>query len=137
MFGRQARIPLNIMYQTPVAEARNVSQYMWTLCKSMQDAYALAHDNLQTGSFQQKELCDKKIHVKPYKVGDLVWLHNPAMPRGQAHKLCCPWTGPYKVVKILSMVVYRIQDTRGRRRRKVINFNRLKPYLSRSNPSSV
>ena len=136
MFGRQARIPLDIMYQTPVAEARNVSQYIWTLRKSMQDAYALARDNLQTASYRQKELYDEKIHGKPYKVGDLVWLHNPAMPRGQARKLYCPWTGPYKVVKILSKVVYRIQDTRGRRRRKVIHFNRLKPYLPKSNPSS-
>ena len=48
MFGRQARIPLDIMYQTPVAEARNVSQYIWTLRKSMQDGNALARDNLQT-----------------------------------------------------------------------------------------
>ena len=136
MFGRQARIPLDIMYQTPVTEARNVSQYMWTLRKSLQDAYALARDNLQTASSRQKELYDGKIHGKPYKVGDLVWLHNPAMPRGQARKLYCPWTGPYKVVKMLSTVVYRIQDTRGRRRRKVIHFNRLKPYLSRSNPLS-
>ena len=136
MFGRQARIPLDIMYQTPVTEARNVSQYMWTFRKSLQDAYALARDNLQTASSRQKELYDGKIHGKPYKVGDLVWLHNPAMPRGQARKLYCPWTGPYKVVKMLSTVVYRIQDTRGRRRRKVIHFNRLKPYLSRSNPLS-
>ena len=80
------------------------------------------------------KLLNEKIHGKPYKVGDLVWLHNPAMPRGQARKLYCPWTGPYKVVKILSTVVYWIQDTRGRRRRKIIHFNRLKPYLSRSNP---
>ena len=58
------------------------------------------------------------------------------MPRGQARKLYCPWTGPYKVVKISSTVVYRIQDTRGRWRRKVIHFNRLKPYLPKSNPSS-
>ena len=40
------------------------------------------------------------------------------------------------MVKISSTVVYRIQDTRGRWRRKVIHFNRLKPYLPKSNPSS-
>ena len=132
MFGRQARIPLDLMYQTPVTEARNTSQYVWTLRKSLQDAYALVRDNLHAASFRQKELYDEKIHGKPYNVGDLVWLHNPAVPRGQARKLYCPWTGPFKVVKRLSSVVYRIQDTRGKRKRKVIHFNRLKPYLSRS-----
>ena len=56
MFGRQARIPLDIMYQIPVTEARNASQYMWTLHKPLQDAYALACDNLQIASSRQKEL---------------------------------------------------------------------------------
>ena len=46
----------------------------------------------------------------------------------------CPWTGPFKVVEKLSSVVYRIPDTRGKRKRKVTHFNRLKPYLSRSTP---
>ena len=132
MFGRQARIPLDLMYQIPVTEARNTSQNVWTLHKSLQDAYALVHDNLHAASFRQKELYDEKIYGKPYNVGDLVWLHNPAVPRGQACKLYCPWTGPFKVVKMLSSVVYRIQYTRGKRKRKVIHFNRLMPYLSRS-----
>ena len=138
MFGRQARIPLDLMYQTPVTETRNVSHYVWILRKSLQDAYALVRENLQAASFRQKELYDEKIHGKPYSVDDLVWLHNPAVPRGWAHKLYCPWTGPYEVpvVKKLSTVVYWIQDTRGRQRRKVIHFNRLKPCVSRSAPPS-
>lgn len=59
------------MYKTPVTEVRNSSQYVWDLCKSLQDAYALACDNLQAASFRQKELYDEKIDGKPYKVGDL------------------------------------------------------------------
>ena len=101
MFGRQARIPLDLMYQTPVTEARNTSQYVWTLRKSLQDAYALVRENLQAASFRQKELYDEKIHGKPYNVGDLVWLHNPAVPRGQARKLYCPNDPPTPLRKHL------------------------------------
>lgn len=39
--------------------------------------------------------------------------YSPAVPRGQSKKL--PWTGPYQVVKQLSEVVYRIQNTHMRR----------------------
>ena len=59
---------------------------------------------------------------------DLVWLHNPAVPQGHSRKLHCPWTGPFTVVKRLSDVVYRIQDSRPRRRRSriVVHFDQLK-----------
>ena len=45
-----------------------------------------------------------------------------------ARKLHCPWSGPFKIIKKLSSVVYRIQDTRrARKNRKVVHFDRLKP----------
>ena len=132
MFGRQARIPLDLMFKTPVIEARSANHYAWTLRQSLQDAYELVRKNLKTASYKQKDVYDERVHGKPYKVGDLVWLHNPAIPRGLSRKLYCPWTGPHKVVKKLGSVVYRIQDARGRRKRKVVHFNRLKPYLARN-----
>jgi len=55
-----------------------------------------------------------------------VWLHNPAVPRGQSKKLYCLWVGPFKVVKCLSDSVYRVQDTRSRRKCQVFHFDRLK-----------
>ena len=45
-----------------------------------------------------------------------------------AKKLHCPWSGPFTIIKKLSSVVYRIQDTRkARKNRKVVHFDRLKP----------
>ena len=58
----------------------------------------------------QKELYDQKKHGDPYNVGDLVWLHSPVVPHGSSHKLHHPWTGPYKIVKKLSDITYRIQS---------------------------
>ena len=50
------------------------------------------------------------------------------MGRGMAKKLHCPWSGPFRIIKKLSSVVYRIQDTRrARKNRKVVHFDRLKP----------
>jgi len=44
----------------------------------------------------------------------------------KAKKLHCPWTGPYKIAKRISGLVYRIQDTHNRKR-QVVNFENLKP----------
>ena len=78
---------------------------------------------------RQKELYDHKAHGIPFKPGDLVWLNNPAVPRGQSKKLHRPWTGPYRVVSRLSEAVYRIQCVHTRRKRLVVHFDRLKPCL--------
>ena len=103
MFGRQARIPLDLMFRTPVDETRSANQYAWSLRQSLQNAYELVRKNLKTASYRQKDLYDERIYGKLYKV---VWQHNPAVPRGHTRKLYCPWTGPHKVVKKLGPVVY-------------------------------
>ena len=41
-----------------------------------------------------------KRHGKPFQNGNLMMLHSPAVPQGHSKKLHCPWSGPYKVVKI-------------------------------------
>ena len=53
-------------------------------------------------------------------------LHSPVVPRRRSKKLHCPWDGPYKIVKVLSKVTYRIQCCQGQHRRLVAHFDRLK-----------
>jgi len=101
MFGRQARIPMDLMFTTLVEEAKSVNQYVWTLRQSLQEAYELLHKSLKTASHKQTDLYNERVHGNPYKVGDIVWLHSPALPRGQSCKLYCPWTRLHKVLKKL------------------------------------
>ena len=72
---------------------------------------------------------DTKVHGKAaYKKGDYVWLHCPAVPKGCSRKLHRPWQGPFIVVKLIGDVVYRIQLLSNSRQRRVVHYNRLKPY---------
>ena len=57
----------------------------------------------------------------------LVWLHTPAVPRGQSKKLHRPCTGPYRIVAKLSDAVYRIQHSQARRKHLVVHFDWFKP----------
>nr|CAD7568253.1 unnamed protein product [Timema californicum] len=65
-----------------------------------------------------------------YKVGDRVWLHQPAVRKGTSPKLHRAWDGPYIVKTIISDVVYRIQRESPKRKRMIVHFNRLKPCSS-------
>ena len=56
----------------------------------------------------------------------MVWLLNPQVPRGKSKKLHRWWTGPFKVVKRLSEVTYRIQHVKNRAKRLVVHYDRLK-----------
>ena len=58
---------------------------------------------------EQKTLYDSSVRGTPLKLGDFVWLHSPAVPRGQSHKLHRPWQGPFTIVKVINNVTYRIQ----------------------------
>ena len=127
MFGRQPHMPLDVIYGVAPTQTQEHCQYVANLRKTMESAYYLARQHMQTAAHRQKENYDHKIHGDKFTPGQLVWLCNPVVPKGNSKKLHSPWVGPYKVVKCLSDSVYRIQDTRASRRRQVVHFDRLKP----------
>ena len=103
-------------------------EYVRNLRQTLEKAYSTVRNH--TGA-ALKELYDRRVHGDEYQVGDLVWLHNLVIPKGAKRKLHCPWTGPFKVVKKQSTVVYRIQGTRpNKRKRLVVHFDHLKPCPS-------
>ena len=127
MFSRQARLPLDVIYGTSEPATQSLSEYAKALHKQMTEAFALMRSKLATRHERQKKFYNQKVHGTPYAPGNLVWLHSPVIGKGKSHKLHYPWTGPYKVNKKLSDVTYRIQKLQGRKQRKVVDFDRLKP----------
>ena len=101
--------------------------------------YGRVGENLRVNLRHQKDVYDARCkgNTKPYQVGDLVWLEEKAVPRWVHRKFYRPWSGPWRVVKVVSDVTYRIQceeatPTRERRKtRMIVHFNRLKRYLRR------
>ena len=65
---------------------------------------------------------------RPYRfeVGDLVWLYNPAVPRGNVKKLAQLWTGPYRIQVIVGDVNFRVRHVQGGKS-KYVHYDRLKP----------
>ena len=121
-------MPVDLMYGTPNnTSPTTIPEYVTKLRASLTSTYEQVRTTVPAQLKRQKEFNDNKVHGKPFQPGDLVWLNNPAVPKGRSRKLHCPWTGPYKIVNKLSDAVYRIQLRGCRRKRMIVHFDRLKP----------
>ena len=138
MFGRELRLPVDLMFGLPETETSpNTNQYALRLRERLEKAYHHTREHTRAQQHRQKDLYDQRACGNPFKMDDLVWLHHPAVPRGQAHKFHRPWRGPFKIVKVLSDSHYRITSIEPPRRRLVIHFDRLKPFKERSTPAAT
>ena len=126
MFGRQARLPVDLMFGLSNTQDKVATDYAQHLQSSLHDAYQQVHDTMGVCQQGQKELYDRKVRGEPLQVNDLVWLHSPGLGRGQSHKLRHPWSGPYKMVKVLSQTTYQIRCLNRGRTCKTVHFDRLK-----------
>ena len=103
-----------------------VSEYAAQLKQSLEDAYRLVHAKLAVSHERWQVQYDKRIHGKPFKESDLVWLNSAVVPKGQSKKLHHTWTGPLRVVGRLSDSDYRVKALRGQKQVQVVHFDRLK-----------
>lgn len=126
MFGREAKLPIDLMYGTGNNNNMTTKEYATQLKKGLEEAYSCAREKLAASHERRKEHYDKRVHGQPFAAGDLVWLHSTVVPPGQSKKLHHPWTGPYKILEKISDSDYKIKGLRGRKQCHIVHFDRLK-----------
>ena len=110
VFGRDVRLPIDVMFGLPPHyPPTEPNKYAVDLRLSLDRAYRQVREYQHDG--------------KPFKIGDMVWLHCPAP------KLHCYWQGPYIIHKVLSDILYQIQHRNNKHKSMVVHFNRLKPCV--------
>ena len=82
MFGREVRLPVDVMFGHPAPPTSSCTQYVENLRKTLESAYQRVRQHLTTQDRRQKQIYDRKVEGAPYAVGDKVRLHSPAVPRG-------------------------------------------------------
>ena len=112
MFGRQAKLPVELMYGTLEPESLTSTEYANRLKSSLTEVYQSVRLRTARQLEHQAELYNQKLHGKPHGVGSHVWVLFPQAPRGKSKKLYRPWSGPFVVVKRLSDVTYRVQEVK-------------------------
>ena len=92
MFGQQARLPVNIMYELPKQEETNCSSYAARVQDALHKAYGRVHSRMSGQLQRQKKLHDRKVHEEPFEPNmySLVWLHSTTVKRGKSKKLHLP-----------------------------------------------
>ena len=133
MYGREVRLPIDIMFGAPEDTPSSVHQYARELASNLDKAYNDVREHLQADQCRQKDIYDRRVSGPSYACGDLVWLHSPAVPKGRSKKLHRPWQGPFTVTKVLSDVIFRIKKDTPPRKNLVVHYNRLKPYKLSTN----
>ena len=82
MFGREAKLPVDIAFENKQPPSAPVGEYASYTKQALEETYAAVRKNLNAAHRVQSELYNKKTHGKPYKDGDLMWLHSSAIPPG-------------------------------------------------------
>lgn len=91
----------------------------------LREAHELAYQRAEAAWKERNRYCNRGRRSRQFAVGDLVYLKVPAIKPGHFPKFHRPWTGPHKVMEVISKVTYRLQLSHGGT--TVVHINRLKP----------
>ena len=94
LYGREMRLPLDVMYRPPEREFTR-GEYATTVCKTLEQTYETARNQLQLAHKRQKDYYDRRTKGARFQQGNLVWQWSPVPEKGVAPKFHEPWTGQY------------------------------------------
>ncbi|UYV63086.1 K02A2.6-like, partial [Cordylochernes scorpioides] len=124
MFGRELRLPCDLEFGTSGGPPVEVTSYVGELRGVLSETHKLVREKIQLASHRMKTHYDLKANHEGFKENDLVWMFNPKRKRGLSPKLTPMWEGPYKVVKRINDLVYRIQRS-SKAKPRVVHLSRL------------
>jgi len=138
--GREMRLPVDLMFSNPEDDPDQptvqLSDYVANLEDRLRIIHELVRKKLKLKSDPMKMKLDHRPAVGNYNEGDAVWLYQPRRKKGLSPKLQrpCRIQGPYRIVKKINDLVFRIQLS-PRSKPKVVHVERLSPYRGRNLPS--
>lgn len=129
MFGREARLPVDLCFGTSPdgIEETSRTQYVTKLKEDLKQAYKLASDAADKRHQRNKKLYDRRVSFQSIEIGDRVLLRNLGL-KGK-HKLESKWSpDPYVVIgKMPNLPVFKIKREDGRLGTKTIHRDHLLP----------
>lgn len=134
MFGREVRLPAELMYSGPSLEAvASYGAYVTNLKEKMEHAHCIAREHLGRAASRQKEMYDAKSTLHSYKSGDLVWYATKTADTQMAPKLRRKFVGPVMILKKLNDLTYLIKLNKSGQQ-KVVHHDKLFPYQGPHRP---
>ena len=128
-FAKEMTTPIETQINPDLTEvAPNYRDTLKSFIDNVRVARQIAHENILRNQQHMKQYYDRNSSPPKYKLGDIVWLHDPTTPVGFSRKLKPRWRGPYRISEIGPNATYRLRhyntdlptDT-------LINAQRIKP----------
>ncbi|UYV72285.1 K02A2.6-like, partial [Cordylochernes scorpioides] len=127
LFGRELKLPCDLIFGCPNSIGEGSNEFVDRLHSRLEKVHRWAREKLEIASEAMKVRYDTHACGNDLQEGGLVWLYNPKRKKGLSPKLQKSWEGPFRIVKKLNDVVFRIQRS-SHSKPKVVHFNRLAPF---------
>lgn len=127
LFGRQLKLPIDLEYGSPPQQDEEIHDYVGGLRAKLREIHDTVRTQIFKSSNRMKSRYDLKVNSAGFSENDFVWLYNPKRVKGKSPKLQSDWEGPFKVIKKLNDVVYRIQKN-AKAKMKVVHIDRMAIY---------
>lgn len=127
MHGFKPNIPSVFGTAPTNAPLYAIDDYVATLKHNLQATYQIIRDNLIDGKHTNKDIYDKSLKPKIFKIGEEVQLLRENYDVGRSRSLEPKWLGPYVVLENVNNINYKIKMGRTE---KIVHGNKLKSYYS-------
>ena len=134
MFNREIDCPIDVIVGQPPGTKQTECpiQYVQWVQTAMLDAFEFTHEQLGTAANRQKRDYDRNLKPREYARNDWVWRFYPPTA---GMILGMGWVGPYLVVKRISYLVYRIQNSE-ESEPITVHVDDIKPFIGKKHPKS-
>lgn len=126
IFGMELKLPGDLEFGTTPASGPANSDENYPAQDDLNNLHEFVRNKIKMVSNKMKARYDRAANSEGFHEGQLVLLFNPQRKKGLSPKLQTHWEGPYKVIKRINDVVYRIQKSQSpRAKMKVVHLERL------------
>jgi len=80
MFGRQAYLPLDVLFDSSLTDSKSPNKHAVSLKKQLTSAYETVW-HIRNQAWLVQDFYDIEIHGDPYLAGDWVWVLNSKVPK--------------------------------------------------------
>ncbi len=131
--GRYPRMPIDTVLHVTSDALPSVKEFIKTVVDELQTAHSATEQILNERKEVMRKKSEQITNDPDFKVGDIVYIYEPVIVKGNSAKLARPFAGPYYIVEKPSHLhakLRRVSD--GKPIKNKVHINRLKRGLLRS-----